>query len=271
MTMAHFFNQQKLILLILYGTLINVFPSALCAESMEYTGLEIAKEAEIRDQGFGDYQASLEMILRNKLGQETQRLLRSITREQTNDGDKNLILFDTPRDLKGVAFLSHTHGKGTDDQWLFLPALKRVKRIASNNKSGPFMGSEFAYEDISSQELEKYTYHYVGDEMTGGRGYFKVERIPSDPKSGYSKQMVWYGKSNYLVWKVQYYDKKNKHLKTLIYKDYQQYLGKYWRANQMDMLNVQTGKSTTLKYTNYKFSIGTTDIDFSPSRLKRSR
>jgi len=239
--------------------------------SAEERGLEIATEADQRDWGFGDYRVKLEMTLRNKHKQQTSRNMRNTTREQPNDGDKTLIVFDNPRDVKGTAFLSHTHKVGNDDQWLFLPALKRVKRISSSNKSGPFMGSEFAYEDISSQELEKYTYHYAGDETFDGREHFMVERFPSNVKSGYYRQMVWYDKAEFRIWKIDFYDRKNELLKTLIYNDYKQYLGKYWRANLMDMVNHQTGKSTTLLFSDYTFDIGTSDMDFTSSRLKRAR
>ena len=102
-------------------------------------------------------------------------------REQTR-GDLSLVIFDTPADVKGTAFLSHTKKAGSDDQWLYLPALKRVKRIASSNQAGPFMGSEFAYEDISSQELEKYTYKYLRNEDYGGLDCFVVEYDPVDRK-----------------------------------------------------------------------------------------
>jgi aldehyde:ferredoxin oxidoreductase len=98
------------------------------------------------------------MILRNKRGQESKRELEIRTLEVKDDGDKSLTVFHTPRDVRGTALLTYSHGVDPDDQWLYLPALRRVKRIASNNQSGPFMGSEFAYEDLSSQEIDKYTY-----------------------------------------------------------------------------------------------------------------
>lgn len=252
---------------------IMATPMLANAGAEEDRGLEIATEADQRDLGFGDYKVNLEMVLRNKHGQQTSRSMRNTTREQADDGDKTLIVFDNPRDVKGTAFLSHTHKKvdSDDDQWLFLPALKRVKRISSSNKSGPFMGSEFAYEDIASQELEKYTYKYVGDETFDGREHFIVERFPTHAKSGYTRQVVWFDKSEFRVWKIDFYDRKKELLKTLTYKGYVQYLNKYWRANQMNMVNHQTGKSTTLNFTAYKFAIGTTDMDFTSTRLKRAR
>ncbi|MDX8389564.1 MAG: outer membrane lipoprotein-sorting protein [Mariprofundaceae bacterium] len=241
------------------------------AGSAAEQGLEIAKEAKQRDTGFVDYRVALEMTLRNKHKQQSTRNMRNTTREQANDGDKTRIVFDNPRDVKGTAFLSHTHKAEADDQWLYLPALKRVKRISSDNKSGPFMGSEFAYEDIASQEVEKYTYRYAGDESLDGRNHFMVELFPADPKSGYARQIVWFDKSEYRVWKIDFYDRKNELLKTLTYQGYHQYLNRYWRADQMDMVNHQTGKSTTLKFSGYKFAIGTTDMDFTSNRLKNVR
>ncbi len=128
------------------------------ALTAEEKGLEIAQKADQLDSGWGDQQQKMEMILRNKQGQESRREIRGRALEVDGDGDKGLTIFDSPADVKGTAFLSYTHVNQPDDQWLYLPALKRVKRIASKNKSGPFMGSEFAYEDMSSQEVGKYTY-----------------------------------------------------------------------------------------------------------------
>lgn len=238
---------------------------------VEQRGLEIATEADRRDTGFGDNTAELTMTLRNRHGQESTRYMRNRTLEVEGDGDKSLVIFDQPRDIKGTAFLSFTHQAGPDDQWLYLPALKRVKRIASNNKSGPFMGSEFAYEDISSQEVEKYTYKYVGEETVEGVATYVIERYPVDSKSGYTRQVVWYDQAEYRIQKIDFYDRKDDLLKTLTYHDYQQHLNQYWRANEMQMVNHQTGKSTVLQWTNYAFQTGLTDRDFDQNSLKRIR
>ncbi|MBL4774706.1 MAG: outer membrane lipoprotein-sorting protein [Mariprofundus sp.] len=268
-------NNQRILAWFISASIVSllVATTTAMAEGMtaEQRGLEIATEADRRDIGFGDYTVKLEMLLRNKYEQQTTRNMHNTTREQGDDGDKTLIVFDNPRDVKGTAFLSHTHKSEADDQWLYLPALKRVKRISSSNKSGPFMGSEFAYEDISSQEIEKYTYKYIGDETFDGRDHFKLERFPTNAKSGYHRQVVWFDKAEYRVWKIDFYDRKNDLLKTLTYSGYQQYLKQYWRADVMAMLNHQTGKSTTLTFSDYVFNIGSTDMDFTPNRLKRAR
>jgi len=94
------------------------------------------------------------MTLRNRAGKESLRNVRIKNLEVDGDGDKSLSIFDEPADVKGTTSLTWSHSDKPDDQWLYLPALKRVKRISSKNKSGPFMGSEFAFEDIGSQEVD---------------------------------------------------------------------------------------------------------------------
>ena len=234
-------------------------------------GLAIAVESEKRDTGFGDFTAELTMILKNRHGETSERYIRSRTLEVIGDGDKTLSIFDKPRDVKGTAFLSFSHKEGADDQWLYLPALKRVKKISSNNKSGPFMGSEFAFEDLSSQEVEKYTYRYVGDDVLDGINCFMLERDPVDPKSGYTVQIVWIDKEEYIPRKIDFYDRKSSLLKTLTFSNYKQYLDKYWRASEMNMINHQTGKSTRLEWREFKFATGLTDRDFDKNSLKRAR
>ena len=234
-------------------------------------GLEIAVEADRRDTGFIDSAVELQMILRNRQGEESVRQMRSSTLEVDGDGDKTLIVFEEPRDVKGTAFLNYTHNAGNDDQWLYLPALQRVKRIASNNKSGPFMGSEFAYEDISSQEIEKYTYRYLRDEVLDGTPTFVIERIPADPRSGYTRQVAWYDEGEYRLQKVDYYDRKDELLKTLTYHEYGQHLDRFWRAQRMEMMNHQSGKSTTLLWGAYGFRTGLTENNFDQAALRRAR
>jgi len=260
---------MKRLTLMLY--LLTLLPFNASALTPEERGLEIAKTADARDTGWQDQISSLEMVLRNSSGQETVRKNRMRALEVSGDGDKSLIIFDSPADIKGTAFLSHTHAVTADDQWLFLPALKRVKRVSSANKSGPFMGSEFAYEDISSQELDKYRYNYLRDEAVNGNDAFIIERFPQYENSGYTRQVVWIDKQMYQPVKIEFYDRKNSLLKTLTYHGYQQYLEKFWRPQRMEMQNHQTGKSTSLVWHDYKFQSGLTERDFDQNSLKRAR
>ena len=167
--------------------------------------------------------------------------------------------------------MSFSHPVEADEQWLFLPALKRVKRISSRNKSGPFMGSEFAFEDLSSFEVEKYTYKFLSEENIDGLAMFKVEQYPVDENSGYTRRIVWLDTQEYRVFKIDFYDRKDSLLKTLIFADYKQYLAKHWRADKQEMINHQNGKSTELLWKNYQFKTGLADSDFNRNSLKRAR
>jgi len=256
---------------ILPALLLCLLPLSLLAQTPAEQGLAIAQEADKRDTGFGDYTSDVKMILKNKQGQESTREIRSKTLEVDGDGDKSMTIFDKPRDVSGTALLTFTHKEGPDDQWLYLPALKRTKRIASDNKSGPFMGSEFAYEDIASQEVEKYTYKFLRDDTFDGMDVFVFERYPVDKKSGYTRQIVWLDKEYYKERKIEYYDRKNSLLKTLLFTDYHQYVDRFWRAHDMHMENHQTGKSTRLLQSDFKYRNGLTDRDFDKNSLKRAR
>ncbi|WP_237275803.1 outer membrane lipoprotein-sorting protein [Tenacibaculum ovolyticum] len=240
---------------------------ATFAQSAAEKGLKIAKKAELADTGFKSSTVNLKMTLKNKNGQTSERSLTTKTFELHEDGDKSLIVFNSPRDVKGTATLTFTHKKGSDDQWLFLPSIKRVKRISSNNKSGPFVGSEFAYEDLSSQEVEKYTYKFI--EENGN--LVTVEQDPVDPKSGYTRRLVTYNKDKgYRMEKVEFYDRKNSLLKTLTYSKYKLYKNKFWRAGEFNMINKQSNKETKLEFTEYDFNVELTEEDFSQTALKRA-
>jgi len=249
-------------------SLVSQFTFALTPQEQ---GIAVFKEVKKRDTGWGDSTAQMQMLLKNKQGQESIREISIKSLEQENDGDKGLTIFNKPRDVKGTAFLSFSHSVGADDQWLYLPALKRVKRISSKNKSGPFMGSEFAFEDLGSFEINKYSYKFLSEEKLNGIDTYMVEQKPIDENSGYTRRIVWVDKDAYRIQKIDFYDRKDALLKTLSYESYKMYLNKYWRANSQVMVNHQSGKSTKLTWQNYQFNTGLTESDFNRNSLKRVR
>ena len=267
---------------IIYKSFFNVylvcvfilFPLHLLAETPEEKGLRIAEEAHDYDEGFGDSEASMKMILRNAHGEESSRVFRSKTLEVENDGDKTLFVFDSPRDVKGTATLTFTHKMDPDDQWLYLPALKRVKRITSDNRSGSFVGSEFAYEDLGSQEVEIYTRKFLREEDCPGFSEsvcHVFERYPVEKSSGYTRQVVWMDKEHYRVWKIDYFDRKNELLKTLIFENYKLFVNRHWRAMGLKMTNHQTKKSTDIEINEMSLQVGLTSRDFDQKSLSRVR
>ena len=238
----------------------------------EDKGFDIAARSDRTDLGFSDSEVDLQMILRNAAGQESKRSLRIATLEKLDEsvGDKSLVVFDTPRDIEGTALLSHAKILDADDQWLYLPALKRVKRISSSNKSGPFVGSEFAFEDFTAIELNKFDYTWVGEEPCGDLTCDVLERTPRYENSGYTKQVSWIDQADFQLRKVEFYDRRGDLLKVLELNDYRSYEG-IWRAHRLSMSNVQTNKQTDLLYGDYTFGTGLAENDFVKGRLSRLR
>ena len=265
---------HNILTILLLVAIIIVIPLVATAETLEEKGLRIAMEGDADQSGFDDTESNLTMLLRNRHGEESMRYFRTKTLEVEDDGDKSISIFDEPADIKGTAVLTHSHKVGSDDQWLYLPALKRVKRISSKNKSGSFVGSEFAYEDLSSQEVEKYTYKWLADEPCPGAEELTcwlIERYPLDENSGYTRQQSWSDQNEYRVWKIDFYDRKDTLLKTLTFADYNEYQGRFWRSHSMSMVNHQTGKSTDLTFSNITFGNGLGDRDFDKRALERAR
>lgn len=244
---------------------------AVLAQTPEERGLEIARAFDQRDSGWKHMSADMEMILRNRAGKESRRKITNRQLEMDGDGDKSLSLFKEPGDVAGTAMLTFSHGLEPDDQWLYLPSIKRVKRISSKNKSGPFMGSEFAFEDLGSQEVEKYSYKFLAEEPCGEYECYKLERYPQYEGSGYTRQVSWIDKAEYRTIRTEFYDRKDALLKTLEFIDYQEHPGGYWRANRFEVVNHQTGKSTTLLWSNYDFETELDEKDFNQNALKRLR
>ncbi|MCK7596926.1 outer membrane lipoprotein-sorting protein [Microbulbifer sp. CAU 1566] len=236
-------------------------------------GYQIAERTDNSDRGFHSSIADLTMVLRDASGNESTRALTIQTLEVTDPllGDKSLILFNTPADVRGTALLSHSRILEPDDQWLYLPALRREKRISSANKSGPFVGSEFAFEDFTAQALEKYEYQYLRSEPCGEFVCDVVERRPKYAESGYTRQISWTDQTRSQMVKVEFYDRRDTLLKTLEMEDYREHEGKFWRAHRLTMVNHLTGRSTDLVYSDYRFDTEFSDRDFEKSVLRRIR
>ena len=248
-------------------SLFLTLPLLLSAQTDEEKGAQTVAAAIEADRGFGSSTVDLKMVLKNKNGQISERTLSNKTLELDEDGDKSMIVFTSPKDIKGTSTLTFTHKVGADDQWLFLPSIQRTKRISSSNKSGPFVGSEFAYEDLSSVELEKNTYKFLKQE--GDLLY--VEQDPVDPKSGYKKRIAVYNKAkDYRLEEIEFYDRKGALLKTLTYTDYKLYKDKFWRANKFEMVNHQSKKETLLFFNNYNFEVNLKEGDFTEIALRRA-
>ena len=241
------------------------------AETPEERGFAIAERNDLSDAGFGTSSVELTMTLADPSGRTTTRELRIDTQEKEGDGngDRSVTVFYSPADVEGTALLTHSKVIENDDQWLYLPALRRVKRISSSNRSGPFVGSEFAFEDIAGSELGKYTYTYLETVAENGIELDRVECIPAYERSGYSRIHCYFDTEVFQARKFEFYDRGGQLLKTLILDDYRQYDGGFWRPHRQTMTNHITGKTTVLEFGDYEFGIDLDDRDFEPEALER--
>jgi len=217
-------------------------------------GLAIEERQDQMQSGYKGETRFMTMILINAQGQESVRKLLFAGREDMNRREKTVVHFDFPPDVKGTALLTHEHGEQDDDQWLYLPSLKRVKRIASSNQSGSFMGSEFAYEDLVVRQIEKYTFRYLGDEVIDGQDCYVIERTPKNRNSGYSKVVRWRMKSNLQELRTDYYDRKGELLKQRFMTGHRLIDG-FWRVSKMTVKNVQTNKASVLTFDDVKLKL----------------
>lgn len=250
-----------------FGLLMTLSATA-AAEGV--SGFDVAKEMISRDTGYVSYTSDVEMSIVAANGDTVRRQLTIKGIEQENDGDKIITYFQAPRDIAGTALLTFSHAIEADDQWLFLPSIKRVKRISSNNRSGPFMGSEFAYEDMSSWELDKYRYELVEEKTQDGQSYWLLACFPRYENSGYSKLVAWIDQDIYQPRKIEYYDRKGTLFKQLILSDYEQYNQRYWRPKFAKMDNLKNKRSSSLSWKNMTLGVDVPQSQFEPKQLRNA-
>lgn len=252
----------------------------LASDDPKVRGYAIAERADRTDAGFGASSVRLTMTLADPRGRETVRDLQIDTFEKQGEGngDWSLTRFFSPPDVEGTALLSQARILDSDNQWLYLPALRRVKRISSSNKSGPFVGSEFAFEDLTANELGKYEYIYLGTQtLTGGEaetseGDIVVDKLQCNPlyeRSGYTKLHCYFDVETFQARRLEFFDRGGNLLKTLDLLDYRQYPDGYYRSHRQVMQNHLTGKSTVLTFGDFDFDVELNRRDFEPSALDR--
>jgi len=256
-----------------YSLVLSVIFTGLFANSAGADkGIELAKKIDQANSGFKSELATVEMQLYNASGSKTIRKLKTKTREVANDGDQSLTIFLYPPDVKGTKLLTWAHKEKTDDQWLYLPSLKRVKRISGRGKTGSFMGSEFSFEDIGAQEFEKFNYEFFKEEelMVNGskRKTWVLKRVPKDSSSGYSKQIIWHDQEYMNPHKIEYYNRKNELQKIATFKNYKK-IKNWWRPSEVEMANQINRRRSVLVYSERKIGVGLKGSEFKPSKMKR--
>ena len=229
----------------LIGALAAMHPGAQSALGSDATGEDIAREAEHRNDGFAGERSAFTLVLINAQGDRVERRFTWEIRE-ASAGDQSRIDFEWPATVRGTVLLTHARSDAEDDQWLFLPAAGRVRRISGGQKNGAFMGSEFTYEDLAPPVVSKYTYQRMADDTVDGRPAFRIERRPRAEGSGYTRQIVWLDAAHLGPLAIEFYDRRNQLLKVATYKGYDLF-GRYHRAGLVHMENRQTRRASELK------------------------
>ena len=232
--------------------------------SFSQTGYDIAKQIDAKQKP-DDMKTNLTMVLTNKRGKTRISTLRSVSKD---DSKKQIIWFLAPADDKGVAFLKIEHEGKDDEMRLWLPAFNKVRRISSKQKADSFMGSDMSYEDMTSRELNEYTYKLTGSEIIDSSEYYILESTPNpELESTYSKHIAWVSKSDYLVMKEESYDNSGRLLKVKLLK-YKRLKG-YDVLEEMYVENVQKNHNTRLTFDKIEVDTDVSDNLFQEKNLKR--
>jgi outer membrane lipoprotein-sorting protein len=209
----------------------------------------------------------------SKSGAVKERRLTRWTLTGAGDLDKILVRFQSPRDVENTALLTWEAKDGDDDQWLYLPSVKRPKRIAASGKKNRFMGTDYAYEDLRPESTAVNTYTLVGTEAVDGAECFVLEAKPRTERlladSGYSRRKLWIRKDTYATLKREYYDKQGKLEKVETLRKHVNVKGSAWRANEIEMRDVQNGTTTVIIVERRAVDRGLRDDFFTEAELTR--
>ena len=228
------------------------------------SGNELAEKIDLRKTPI-DSKINLIMTLTNKNGKTRSSSLRSIIK---NNGEKQIIWFLSPADDKGIAFLKIEHDDKDDEMHIWLPAFKKIRRISAKKRSDNFMGSDMSYEDMSTRQIDEYTFKIVGQEMYDSIFCYLLESIPKENiRTEYNHHVAWVDTSLFLPMKEQSYDKSGE----LFKKKYFTYsmINDYQVLTEIEVVNIQKGHSTNLKFQNIELNIGVEDKLFHERNLKR--
>ncbi len=252
------------IIVVLLGAPITGFGS----ESL--TGREIMLRVDERPDG-DDRKTVSRMILVNKRGKKRERVMLSFSKDYGKD-TKTLFYFRKPADVKGVGFLTFNYDdlSRDDDRWLYLPALKKVRRISGSSKNDYFMGSDFTYDDMGGRSVDEDSHQLIKEDTINGILCWVVESVSKDKDYMYSKVIRWIAQDSNVGVKAEYFDRQGDLIKTLTITDFKKHQG-FWTVIKMVMKNHQEQHETVLEIDEIDYDSGLKDRLFKVSTLERGR
>ena len=234
----------------------------------QISGRQIIENVYNRPTG-NDQQADLTMTLINSRGDQRVREIRQFTKD-FGEMEKKIMFFKSPADVRNTSFMnwSYDDENKDDDQWIYLPALKKIKRISSDSKTDYFMGSDFTYDDLGDRHPSQDTHKLIGEETINGESCYVVESIPKDEDYMYSKTVTWIIKDKWIGLKKDFYDEDEDLLKTLTVKKFEKISG-YWIILSTEMHNIQKNHRTLIQLSNVTLDAGISDTQFTERMMRR--
>ena len=248
------------------ASIVAIALIALVSLSAALSGEEVIQEVYTRDSG-NNMSANLVMTLTNSRGSTRERSIQQY-RQNDSDGEKKIMFFLAPSDVKNTSFLSYSYADGrSDDQWIYLPALNRVKRVASDKKNDSFMGSDFTYDDMGTRHPSADTHKVIRTETIDGRKCLVVESIPKEAKPTYAKTLAWVVENEWIGLKKEFYLPNGKVGKKLEIDSYEKTDG-VWVITDMTMSNVDKNSSTRIQMLDVTFNNDLKDSVFTERQMK---
>lgn len=255
---------MKTLRTVIVATLIIV---AGFGANAQFTGTEIVEKAYNRETG-SDQTSDLSMTLINKSGDQRIRKIKQFSKD-LGEVEKNIMFFISPADVKNTSFMSWSYDMDqNDDQWIYLPALKKTKRISSDSKSDYFMGSDFTYDDLGDRKLEDDTHKLLREETIEGKVCFVVESVSKNEDYMYSKTVTWIIKDNFIGLKKEFYDEDEDLLKILSIKEFKEVSG-FLIITNSEMENIQKNHKTSMVLSDVKINTGIPVSNFTERMMMR--
>jgi outer membrane lipoprotein-sorting protein len=254
--------------------LLTVLAAALSgqARAQDLNGEQIVRKSEDMNRA-KDEKGVVDMVLVTSSGKKERRSMETYYKQGSGEDDFNLLRFLSPPKVRGTSLLTREATGRPDDQWVYLPAFKKSKKIASNKRTNRFAGTDFTFEDLRTEDYSANTYKKLADKTlsrkTGPAPCYVVEAKPKSPDlSGYSKRLIFIEKKRFLPLEVHYYDKKDRHQKTLTSRGFEKIDG-LWRAKRSMMEDHLRNSKTLWQFSERKINPGLADSLFTKRNLER--
>ncbi len=246
--------------------ILSIIGTSLYAE----TGRDIMKKAaDINDAKSTHSLVNLRLVDKNN--STSSRVIEMFGKKNIRDESMTLIIFHSPASVKNTRFLSLENKGRSNDQWIYLPALKRVRRIAASEGNKSFMGTDFTYDDMGIRDIDDDTHSLKGEETVSGCICYVIESVPKDlAGSQYSRRISWIDKEKMIPVKTELYDKDEKLKKVLTTEDIRNFQG-HWTPMKTTMKNVQSGHLTVIAVTKIVFDENLPDGIFTTRFLQTGR